>query len=222
MSSRIPVDQFGSSISGSVSAPGKKADCATKKYVDNLGVRRNPENDIILETYGRFIVKNPQSNRTDSNVIKFYINDDKIHCNSKRLTDLLPPVNNNDASTKDYVDGRIAETKAIFSTYVQGSMLTIKFDLSRMAPSTAHRLSDPSERTFFVMAHRFKTRNNLWDARDQPKVKITVKDNFLHIQKEGLFPTGELTGAGEVLLIRGSDLIDIADLQSPNIGVAGI
>ena len=217
MSSRIPVDQFGSSISGSVSAPGKKADCATKKYVDNLGVRRNPENDIILETQGNFILKNPVSNG-----IKFYINDDKIHCNSKRLTDLLPPVNNNDASTKDYVDGRIAETKAIFSTYVQGSMLTIKFDLSRMAPSTVHRLSDPSERTFFVLAHRFKTRNNLWDARDQPKVKITVKDNFLHIQKKDLFPTGELTGVGEVLLIRGSDPIDIADLQSPNIGVAGI
>ena len=100
-------------------------------------------------------------------------------------------------------------------------MLTIKFDLSRLAPSSVHRLGDRSEQSFFVMAHRFKTRNNLWDARDQPKVEITVKDNFLHIQKKGLFPTGELTGVGEVLLIRGSDPIDIADLQPPNIGVAG-
>ena len=60
----------------------------------------------------------------------------------------------------------------------------------------------------------------------QPKVEITAKDNFLHIQKKGLFPTGELTGVSEVLLIRGSDPIDIADLQptsgrTADIGVAG-
>ena len=121
MSSRIPVDQFGSSISGSVSVPGKNTDCATKKYVDNLGVRRNPENDIILETQGKFIVKNPQSNLPSSNILKFYIDDNKIHCNSKRLTDLTPPINDADACTKGYVDGRIAQTKAIFGTYVQGT-----------------------------------------------------------------------------------------------------
>ena len=69
-------------------------DCVPKGYVDNLGIRRNSENDIILETQGNFIFKNP------SNAIKFYINDDKIHCNSKRVTDLLPPINNNDACTK--------------------------------------------------------------------------------------------------------------------------
>ena len=88
MSSRIPVDQFGSSISGSVPAPGKTADYVTKKYVDNLGVCRNPENDIILETYGRFIIKYPQSNRADSNIIKFLIDEDAIHCSSKRVTNL--------------------------------------------------------------------------------------------------------------------------------------
>ena len=150
-------------------------DCVPKGYVDNLGIRRNSENDIILEMQGKFILKNP------SNAIKFYINGDKIHCNSKRLTDLLPPVNN--AYTKDNVDGRITQT---ISTCVQGTILTIKFDLSRLAPSSVHRLGDHSEQSFFVLAHRFKTRNNLWDTRDQPKVEITVKDNFLHIQKKGL------------------------------------
>ena len=99
-------------------------DCVPKDYVDNLGIRYNSENDIILETQGSFILKNP------SNAIKFYINDDNIPCNSKRVTDLLPPININDACTKGYVDGRTAQTKAIFSTCVQGSMLTIKFDLS--------------------------------------------------------------------------------------------
>ena len=67
-------------------------------------------------------------------------------------------INNNDACTKDYVDGRITQT---ISTCVQGSMLTIKFDLSRLAPSSVHRLGDRSEQSFFVLAHRFKTRNNL-------------------------------------------------------------
>ena len=86
-------------------SPSDDKDCVSKGYVDNLGIRRNPENDIILETQGNFILKNPVSKG-----IKFYINDDKIHCNSKRLTDLLPPVNNNDACTKDYVDGQITQT----------------------------------------------------------------------------------------------------------------
>ena len=67
----------------------ENSDCATKKYVNSLGVRCNFQNDIILETYGKFIIKNPQSDSAD--VIKFYINDDKIHCNSKRVTDLFRP-----------------------------------------------------------------------------------------------------------------------------------
>ena len=95
-----------------------------------------------------------------------------------------------------------------------------------MTPSTVHMLNDPSEQSFFVLAHRFKTHNDHWDARDNAKVEITVKDNYLHIQKKGLFPTGELTGVGEVLLIRGSDPVDITDLLPTNsrasyIGVAG-
>ena len=88
-----------------VGSPSDDKDCVPKGYVDNLGIRHISENDIILETQGNFIIKNPVSNG-----IKLYINDDKIHCNSKRLIDLLPPVNNNDACTKDYVDGRITQT----------------------------------------------------------------------------------------------------------------
>ena len=40
-----------------VGSPTENSDCATKKYVDNLGVRRNSENDIIMETLGKFIIK---------------------------------------------------------------------------------------------------------------------------------------------------------------------
>ena len=208
-----------------VGSPTEPSDCVSKQYVDNLGVRHNPEND--METQGKFIVKNPQSNRANSNIINFLIHKDEIHCSSKRVTNLLPPVNNNDACTKGYVDSQIVQTKAIFSNYVKGSMLTIKFDLSRMAPSTVHRLSNPSEQTFFVLSARYQTSDNLWDARDNAKVADTVKDNFLPIERKGLFPTRELTGVGEVLLIRGGDPIDIADLQPTSgrttaIGVASI
>ena len=78
--------------------------CISRNYVDNLGIRCNSENNIILEMYGKFIIKNPQSDRADSNIIKFYINDNKIHCNSKRLTDLLDPINAQDGCTKGYMD----------------------------------------------------------------------------------------------------------------------
>ena len=61
-----------------VGSPSDDKDCVPKGYADNLGIRRNSENDIILEMQGNFILKNPVSNG-----IKFYINDDKIHCNSK-------------------------------------------------------------------------------------------------------------------------------------------
>ena len=63
-----------------VGSPSDDKDCVPKGYVDNLGIRRNSENDIILETQCNFILKNPVSNG-----IKFYINDDKIHCNSKTI-----------------------------------------------------------------------------------------------------------------------------------------
>ena len=98
-----------------VGNPTENSDCATKKYIDNLGVRRNSENDIILETQGKFIIKNPQSNPADSNVIKFYIGQDEIRCGSKRVTDLLSPINDNDACTKAYVDGYINATKRILN-----------------------------------------------------------------------------------------------------------
>ena len=97
-----------------VGSPSDDKDCVPRKYVDNLGIRRNPENDIILEMQGKFIVKNPQSNRADSNVINFLIDEDEIHCSSKRVTNLLPPVNNNDACTKGYVDGYINAVKKDF------------------------------------------------------------------------------------------------------------
>ena len=113
------------------------------------------------------------------------------------------------------------ETKHLFSTCVQGKILVIRFDLTRLQASTVHRLCDRSEQNFFVISHRFKTRDNLWDARDNPKVEITVKDNFLHIQRRALFPTRTLTGVGEVLLLKGGDPIDITDNSIPDIGIRG-
>ena len=145
-----------------------------------------------LQNAGRFIIKNPQSNHADSNVIKFYINDNKIHYYSKRVTDLMDPINAQDGCTKGYMDGQIAQTKImlqsetnhLFSTCVQGKMLVIRFDLTRLQAFTVHRLSDCSEQNFFVISHRFKMRDNLWDARDNLKVEITVNDKFFTYSKE--------------------------------------
>ena len=93
-------------------------------------------------------------------------------------------------------------------------MLIVKFNLAQIEASTVHRLSVRSEQTFFVLGCRFQTCNNLWDARDNPKVEDTVKDNILHIERKAIFPTHELTGVCEVLLFKGSDPIGIADLES--------
>ena len=42
--------------------------------------------DIVLETDDKFIIKN-----NSNNTLKFYIDEDKIHCNSKRLVSVLDP-----------------------------------------------------------------------------------------------------------------------------------
>ena len=123
MSSSIPVDRFGS---GSLSEPTEKSNCFSRKYVDNLEINHNSETDIILETYGKFIIKNPQSDRADSNIIKFYINDDKINCNSKRLTNLLNSINAQDACTKSYTDDHINATKRILNK----SLTCVKYEFN--------------------------------------------------------------------------------------------
>ena len=46
-----------------VGSPSDDKDCVPKGYVDNLGIRHNSENDIILEMQGSFILKNPVESR---------------------------------------------------------------------------------------------------------------------------------------------------------------
>ena len=41
------------------------------------------QNDNVLETLGRFIIKNPQTNLSNSIDTKFLISEDEIPCNSK-------------------------------------------------------------------------------------------------------------------------------------------
>ena len=55
--------------------------------------------DLVFETDDKFIVKN-----NSNNTLKFYIDNDKIHCNSKRLVSVLDPTDENDAVNKKYVD----------------------------------------------------------------------------------------------------------------------
>ena len=107
----------------------------------------------------------------------------------------MDPINSHGACTKVYTDKQIAhskttlqtETKHLFSTCVQGKMLTIRFDLTRLQASTVHKLGDRSEQNFFIISHRFKTRDNLWNARDNPKVEIAVKDYFYIFKGEHYF-----------------------------------
>ena len=55
-------------------------------------------NDLVFETDDKFIVKN-----NSNNTLKFYIGNDKIHCNSKRLVGVSDLTENN-AANKKYVD----------------------------------------------------------------------------------------------------------------------
>ena len=99
-----------------------------KMYLDHdkMSSLYTLQNDIILETQGKFIIKSPQSNRADSSIIKLYINEDKVHCNSTRVTDLLSPINNNNAYTKGYVDGPIAQTKTTLQRQITYLALVYK------------------------------------------------------------------------------------------------
>ena len=54
---------------------------------------------MVFETDDKFIVKN-----NSDNTLKFYIDNNKIHCNSKRLVGFSDPTENNDAANKTYVD----------------------------------------------------------------------------------------------------------------------
>ena len=132
-----------------------------------------------------------------------------LNLNGHKITNLAEPRDGQDSSTKAYVDQKIEQMKAM---HIQGTMMTVKFDLSRMPYSSVYMLNNLQEQSFFVLSYRLKTRDNLWDARDNPKVDISVKDNYLHIQRKGLFPLGTLTGVGEVLLFKGSEPIDISDV----------
>ena len=51
--------------------------------------------DLVLETDDKFIVKN-----NSNNTLKFYIGNDRIHCNSKRLVGISDPTENNDVANK--------------------------------------------------------------------------------------------------------------------------
>ena len=227
MSSRIPVDQFGSSISGFITDPTGKTDCVSRKYVDNLGVRRNPENDIILNTQGKFIIKNPQSDRADSNVIKFYINEDEIHCNSKRVTNLLPPINDNDACTKAYVDNYISAMKRILNE----SLVRIKFKLipgsnvSKASLSNEHQF----DHNFFIQGVWYLSinRRTWYDSRSDhcKKLKVDFKadDGTLTIFCKNTSLPSELTGDGVLLLKRNINVpITNIPLFPSNIAVASL
>ena len=62
--------------------------------------------DLVLETDDKFIVKN-----NSNNTLKFYIGNDRIHCNSKRLVGVSDPIENNDAANKKYVDEQKTQRK---------------------------------------------------------------------------------------------------------------
>ena len=47
--------------------------------------------------------------------MKFLIDEDEIHCSSKRVTNLSSPIKDNDACTKGYVDGYINASERILS-----------------------------------------------------------------------------------------------------------
>ena len=109
MSSRLTVNQFGSSVykpsnnnneinlnhtdklylntagdtlTGDLNLNGNKLYLNDNK---KQSIYQNSD-DLVFETDDKFIVKN-----NINNTLKFYIDNDKIHCNSKRLVSVLDP-----------------------------------------------------------------------------------------------------------------------------------
>ena len=80
--------------------------------------------DIVLETDDKFIIKN-----NSNNTLKFYIDEDKIHCNSKRLVSVLDPTDEYDAVNKKYVDRRMSETASAVANQSSQKTITSNLDM---------------------------------------------------------------------------------------------
>ena len=88
--------------------------------------------DIVFETDDKFIVKN-----NSNNTLKFYIDEDKIHCNSKRLVSVLDPTDKNDAVNKKYIDKRIADQNS--QKTITSSLDMKTFEIINLSPGTYPR-----------------------------------------------------------------------------------
>ena len=83
-------------------------------------------NDLGFETDDKFIVKN------SNNTLKFYIGNDRIHYNSKRLVGVSEPTDGHDGASKAYVDRMINEQKNTATSNVE-------MKLMRLLTSTRNR-----------------------------------------------------------------------------------
>ena len=76
------INTTGDTLTGDLNLNGNKL------YLNNnkkQSIYQNSD-DIVFETDDKFIIKN-----NSNNTLKFYIDEDKIHCNSKRLVSVLDP-----------------------------------------------------------------------------------------------------------------------------------
>ena len=86
---KLYLNTTGDTLTGDLNLNGNKLYLNDNK---KQSIYQNSD-DLVFETDDKFIVKN-----NSNNTLKFYIDEDKIHCNSKRLVRVLDPIDENDAA----------------------------------------------------------------------------------------------------------------------------
>ena len=121
--------QFNKKRLKNVGDPIDDKDAATKQYVNNrnedlymnenkLHFKNNIKifnsgNDFVIEVPNKFIIKD------STNTLKLVLDEQTLHFNNRRLTNISDPINDNDATNKRYVDGIIKKKPKVYITNVK-------------------------------------------------------------------------------------------------------
>ena len=140
-----------------------------------------------------------------------------LNMNDHKIIGLAEPTDSKDCVTKSYVDRRLTEN---IGGYLQGTLIRVKFNLIGLPAVAQQVIGNPHADELFIVGLRFKRGDGFWAEGKQSDVEVAIKQNTLHIRRKRLFPTQELTGEGEVLLLKGSTTINLVNKRGSNIGLA--
>ena len=144
-----------------------------------------------------------------------------LNMNDHKIVGLAEPTDSKDCVTKSYVDRRLTEN---LRGCLQGTLITVKFNLIYLPAVAQQVLGTPYSDEPFIVGLRFKRGDGFWVDGKQSEVEVAIKQNALYIRRKALFPIRELTGEGEVLLLKGGTTIRLVNergvVSGSNIGVA--